>query len=196
MQGRTAVRPLQLLRIQSMDKPKHKPEHMLMQAIGFSEEDLEANREGHITKRQRVRLNAKRTSWGLRSALAVGIMLFLCASAIIDGNRIGDTVESRVAIIALICIIGGTAIIYTRLRGGYFNSDLRKGDVHIIEDRVVLDVSSQGNRGDSYSVRIDETTFAVNKPIFLAFKNGDPYRIYYAPHSKTILSAEWLRDDG
>jgi hypothetical protein len=38
--------------------------------------------------------------------------------------------------------------------------------------------------------------FAINKPIFLAFKNGDPYRIYYAPHSKTLLSAEWLRDEG
>jgi hypothetical protein len=31
--------------------------------------------------------------------------------------------------------------------------------------------------------------------VFLSFKNGDPYRIYYAPATKLILSAEWLRDD-
>ncbi len=178
-----------------MEKPKHKPEHLLMGAIGFTEEELEANREGYMSKRQRSRLNAKHSSWGIRTILAVGITLFLCASAIIDGNRIGDTVESRVAIIGFICIVGGTAIIYTRLKGANFTADLRKGDIHIIEGRVVLDVSNQGNRGDFYTVRVEDTTFATNKPIFLAFKNGDPYRIYYAPHSKTILSAEWLRDE-
>ena len=33
---------------------------------------------------------------------------------------------------------------------------------------------------------------SINKDVFLAFKNGDPYAIYYAPYSKTLLSAEWL----
>jgi hypothetical protein len=178
-----------------MEKPKSKPEHMLMQAIGFTEEDLEANREGYMSKRQRSRLYAKRSSWGIRTILAVGITLFLCVSAIIDGNRIGDTVSSRLAIIGLICIVGGSAVVYTRLKGANFTADLWKGEIHIIEGRVVLDVSNQGNRGDFYTVRIDDTTFAINKPIFLAFKNDDPYRIYYAPRSKTILSAEWLRDE-
>ena len=37
-------------------------------------------------------------------------------------------------------------------------------------------------------------TIRTTKAVFLAFKNNDPYRIYYTVGSKTILSAEWLYD--
>ncbi|MBK8029121.1 MAG: hypothetical protein IPK17_06325 [Chloroflexi bacterium] len=47
----------------------------------------------------------------------------------------------------------------------------------------------------NYFVWLDGRKFKVQHDGFLAFKNGDPYRLYYTPHSHTILSAEWLRDD-
>jgi hypothetical protein len=45
------------------EKAKSKPEHLLMEAIGFTEEDLEANREGYMSKRQRARLDKDRNVW-------------------------------------------------------------------------------------------------------------------------------------
>ena len=93
-------------------------------------------------------------------------------------------------------IVTGVVVIGTWLKGAKFTADIRKGEVDVAEGRVILDVIGQGNSGNAYSARIENVTFAINKPIFLAFKNGDPYRIYYAPHSKTILSPEWLREEG
>jgi hypothetical protein len=176
------------------EKPKHKPEHLLMEALDFTDEDLAANREGYLTKRQLLRLSQRQNSWTMGVVLAAIGSVFLCAFAIMDGIRIGDTVSSRVGIIGLIAILAGGFVLYTWTKGARFAVDLRQGELEAVEGRVALDVISQGSSGNAYTVQIEDRTFAINKPIFLAFKNGDPYRIYYAPHSRTILSAEWLRE--
>lgn len=62
-----------------------------------------------------------------------------------------------------------------------------------VKGRVSLNIYEGKNGG--YSVAIDDIAFHVSSSVFLAFKNNDPYRIYYAPSSKVILSAEALRDE-
>jgi len=177
------------------EKQKSKPEHMLMEAIGFTEEDLAANREGYFTKRQRTRLSAKQSSWIILAFLIAVVGLFLAMFAVVDGVRTDATTARTVGLIFADLVVVAGLLSYIWLNWRRYNTDLRDTELRTVEGRVLLDVSHQGNSGNYYTVHVEDINFSINKPIFLAFKNGDPYHIYYAPHSKTILSAEWLREE-
>jgi hypothetical protein len=70
-------------------------------------------------------------------------------------------------------------------------------DVDAVEGLVNLRIKHHYLRPprSQYVIELEKLRFDTAHRIFLAFKNGDPYRIYYAPGSNTILSAEWLRND-
>jgi len=81
-------------------------------------------------------------------------------------------------------------------RRSLINADLRKGDVYVAEGLVSLHTIENRNKATvSYHAHVQEQHFKLSKTVFDAFIDGDPYAIYYAPHSKTPLSAEWLRAD-
>lgn len=47
---------------------------------------------------------------------------------------------------------------------------------------------------DQYNLKIGKLNFKIKKFGMLAFKNDEPYAIYYTPRTKILLSAEWLRE--
>ncbi len=75
-----------------------------------------------------------------------------------------------------------------------YQSDLDERIVYATEGRIRLVLDEERNNA-RYLVSVGSLTFVVGKQTFLAFKNGDPYRIYYAPNSKRIVAAEWLRGE-
>lgn len=169
------------------EKPKHKPEHRLEETIGFTEEDLVANREGKMSTAQYDKLRKElRTGVFAAAALVVmGVVAFfwltlagpeVCAPALVVG-----------AIPTLVAM-------FLSIRLGQKNRDRVLRQVRSVEGRVQLDVTSSG-QSSTLTIRVEGAKFRVNKATFLAFKNGDPYVIYYTPASKTILSAEWLREE-
>lgn len=171
-----------------MEKPKHKPEQMLMAAIGFTEDDLESNRQGVITAGQKARFNReyRKRAFSQLPCLA----LFACFTAMFLSAGLVSG-QLGLGVVLLLLIIG--FIVYQLRRREQGVTDMRGGDVQNIEGRVQLDATNMGNT-QRFIVSVLDQTFNVKKEIFLAFKNGDPYIIYYVPHSKTILSAEWLRE--
>lgn len=58
-----------------------------------------------------------------------------------------------------------------------------------IEGRINLNIN-----GRRFSIALDNQRFDLKQEAFLAFKNDDPYRLYFTPRTKILLSAEWLRD--
>lgn len=167
-----------------------------MSILRFTEEDLQANREGYLTKSQRSKLNRDRTSWKIFTALALGAIPFGTVMAILDGIRRHDTVASRIGIIGLICIVCSCIAVYVWLDIKRLDRDLHKGDVQVVEGRVQVGERLFRRRGTPrYYVSLQGISWNVGYIVSSAFKNGDPYAIYYAPHSKTILSAEWLRPE-
>ena len=62
------------------------------------------------------------------------------------------------------------------------------------ERLVDLSLNALQNTAE-YFLRVENMRFTIKQNAFLTFKNGDPYRLYYAPYSQQILSVEWLRDD-
>ncbi|HEX2908355.1 MAG TPA: hypothetical protein VHO69_15895 [Phototrophicaceae bacterium] len=175
-------------------KPVINHQQMLMDVIRFNDEDLEANRDGYMTQRQRSRLNDERFSFKLMGVLALVACPIFSIAAIIDGIQRHDTVASRVGIIGLICLVTAGITLYTWLRWRRFDRDLSKGEVAATQGLVRLGMSDR-SRSTTYMVTVDYVTLNISKRTFFTFKNGDPYCLYYTPYSRTLLSAEWLRED-
>jgi len=196
-------------------KSKHKPDELLMDAFGFDEDDLAANRAGKISARQRMALEggyryARYTNLS-RSLLGIGFTALLLMGGVLLGLQIAfqealELLLMQSSVQAGLCFIGvpllGLAALAVRdaLRQAnpLFN-DHKDGLVKHVEGRVRLDMipprqTSRTFKPPPLYLAIEDQGWRIDREQFLAFKNGDPYAVYFAPHSRTILSVEWLRD--
>jgi hypothetical protein len=165
-----------------MEKQKTKPEFLLQDAIGFSEDDLEANREGYLSIPQQAGMRSDHNFW--LCSMIVLIVIFAMFAVLGLSSRRHEAAQFLAFMMA--GVAGWAFMKWYRVRDD-MNTDLRA-----VEGRVKLDIGR--TKGEpKYSVEIDDVKFNVKKDVFLAFKNGDPYCIYYAPHTKRILSVDWLR---
>jgi hypothetical protein len=159
----------------------------LIHNFGFSLEELTANRDGYITKQQRQELERQRElRYRLRPVIPV-VAVVIALYAVVDGIRIHDTLASRIGIVGLISILAGIAffIVHSQYRG--LKADLYKGDVTSVEG--ILRKPEIRWRG-TYILQIQKLRFNVSRELYGVFDVGIIYRIYYAPHSKMILSVE------
>src|SRR5690348_4506336 len=100
-------------KVKEKQHPLNDPQVQLMSALEFTVEDLQANREGYLTKTQRSKFNQDRKM--LRMYLL--LVLFVAAPiatlwAINDGIHLHDTLNSRVAIVTVIWIVAFGIAIY------------------------------------------------------------------------------------
>jgi hypothetical protein len=167
---------------------KYKPEQQLADAIGFTEADLNSNRDGALSMAQRWKLHDEGGK-ALRLALAalVGGLLFAVLLMVFSRSPGMATMNTFI-------VLGAAGLF---LYGGWrwlgYSADTKTVPAEL-EGRVKLDANDGGRSGVTFTIQVEGVTFPVKKNVFLAFKNGDPYRIYYAPRSKKLLSAEWLRE--
>jgi hypothetical protein len=63
------------------------------------------------------------------------------------------------------------------------------GDVSKIEGHAAL-VRVPGGEEDRYYLQIGQLKFEVKFEQLRTFHDGEHYRVYYAPNSRTLLSAE------
>ncbi|MBZ0293784.1 MAG: hypothetical protein K8L99_14550 [Anaerolineae bacterium] len=163
----------------------------LMNALDFTPQELEANKEGYLTKRQRHRLSDERSFWRFFDRLIKAASPILIILAALDGIRIGDTISSRAVIISLMCIITFTLLLYIGTRWRKLDKDLSKGDVTAVEGIVKLTRFRKRN-GMAYRIYIHQEYFDVPGHIYIAFEQGKSYALYFTPHSRTLISAEQL----
>ena len=173
---------------------KHqKYEDHLMQAIGFDEADLEANRAGELSEQQTG--DARQSDrWLRRMNWAVVLMLVVGGIWVwLDGVS-GQSFLTAIVEFAGIGLVTFAVIRYFAFRRRQEAKFLAANPIPVVEGRIQLDFHTS-RYGSWYRLLVADMRFDVTKQAFLAFKNGDPYRIYYAPHTKRILSVEWLRED-
>ena len=190
-----------------MEKVKSRPtsewlatQKALMSAIGFNEDDLEANRGGYMSKKQRAMLSRDRADW--LNWLSVIIVVVAGSFVFLLFNSLRESPESFgnfVRMIGFFCLVGGLLSFFMWNKYFRLNDDLHKGDVFIAEGSATIYIAkSQDKYSEVYTYHVDiqDQCFTVDQAVYAAFKYGEPYAIYYAPFSKTILSAEWLRRNG
>jgi hypothetical protein len=197
-----------------LDKAKGTPkydswsqQYALIKAIGFTYDDLDANRGGYMSKKQRAALSKERQF--LLYTITIGVVGIAILYAIILLRNVieGREISYNIVLIAFIFFVPVLGFLFTWFKRNQLNADLYKGTVYVVEGVISLHVKRLGdygfimtmrndrNQAIYYDLYIQDEKFRVEKPVFEAFVDGEPYAIYYTPHSKTILSAEWLRED-
>lgn len=158
----------------------------LMAALNFTEIDLNANRTGDISLAQADRL---RRTWQrtLATSLAVLIGVGLAAALFLYfGQRQQTFILSFIGIVLTVV----NAYVMGRLVQARFRYTGDRRPPVIVQDGVIERVLRVVGRGRLYLLKIDGRELYVTRPIFNAFEDGKRYRLYRAPASKTILSAE------
>ena len=174
-----------------MDKPKLNLSDALMHALEFNAGDLEANRKGVLSEWQIHCLRGKRnkqTRVFLMRVIGASLLVFWC---MLSANV--DFMEPKTLLIPV--VVAGSGFLYSSSplnRGLFLHRDANRGKVGKEEGPIRLDIMGK----ERYAVYVGPQRFDVSKEVFLAFKNNDPYRLYYTPYSNTLVSAEWLYDGG
>ncbi len=181
-----------------MTQIKRKPQSPppLSTVLKFNDDDLAANRDGYMTVRQRSRLQQE-TRRFVQKHVAVGlsILLFFGCLLVILFQSASISQINLMTICTLILGITLTLaqpgfLFYKALgRRRAVRADLYKGSVAVTEGLVALTIYQRG-RYSGLEISVGGEAFKVDSDVFVAFKNGEPYAIYYAPHSRTLLAAE------
>ena len=158
-----------------------------MAAMNFTQADLHANRQGHLSQAQAERIKRTRRRHTLMAA-GLFLTLALAATALIFmGQQNRNVILSAAGVLLTVInavLMGGIGRSYIRI-----DSDLRAGGVETLAGEVER-VLRRGRQQDHYLLRINDISLAVTQDIFLAFKHNAPYRIYRTRLSGALLSAE------
>lgn len=175
-----------------MDKLKIDPSYTLMQALEYDSNDLKANRDGELGAWQISRLRRmQRKQLGSFSTRLTWALVFLFMGIL--SAKVNPLANAESVLVFLIVMVGGFLYSSRPLSVGFLlYRDERRGKINVVEGHIRLDIIEK----DKYAVSMGEERFDVSKETFLAFKNNDPYWLYYVPFSDTLVAAEWLYDGG
>jgi hypothetical protein len=172
---------------QSQLLEQEKPKERLQRALGFTLEALQINAAGRITASQRGRLLNTAGCWfGLSIVAAFGWVVNLES---IQHPQTNADLGSAILVLLVLALL----FAWGMSKGIPLSVDVIQGTVRSYEGYIELAISDRG-KVTHYQVQAGDTVFRVSKSVFLAFKNDEPYTIYYLPRSKRILSAEWMRN--
>jgi len=172
----------------------------LKQLYDFTEADLEANRQGDLTPRQRLVLRGKQK--GNQIGAAVLFLLFLGMTllgiyqlAMYFMNPIG----SLPTLWALLAVFGAILTLViplaSRRESNTLESDLKTGRVEQMagmgwrEKRVVR--TRNGGKQTYYYVRVGQFNMGmVTEDVYEAYLSEHYYRLYYLPRSRRVVAVE------
>lgn len=152
--------------------------NVLHEGYGFDDDGLEANVQGTLSEGQRQSIMWRVGFLGV--LLLVLAILVAYITSIIDQSS------------AILVLLGsGFIMLYVLVTLIILAIEWRNNRVAFVEGIISLDAYNAGRRV-YYRVDIANERLPLSKYQFLAFKNRDPYRIYYLPTSKRVMSAERL----
>ena len=156
-------------------------------ALGFTADDLDANRKGQLSHSQIEQLKRLRRRKTLAAA-ALFVALVLASTILVYIGQINRSVIlfGAGAVLTLINAfgVGRAGRAYMRVGG-----DLRSGQVEALVGDVER-VLRRGRAIDSFLLRISGAELNVSEEVFMGFRHEAPYRIYRTSYSRLLLSAE------
>lgn len=179
-------------------------EDRLMSKLGFSADELTANREGYMTEAQRERLCRELMPYG-SLVMGLSITTLLIVSYFLIQWLLGlSDLNDKGATLIILVIVGVIGIPGALLERGIHQRrtrlDLHKGIVKSACGLAQLEIGWRVmgitiRTRNRHQLTIDGVRFGVSENVLLAFHAGTSYCVYYAPHQKIILSAEGVYAD-
>lgn len=164
----------------------------LRRSIGFDLSDLEANRRGVLTRRQMVHLLPGLLKVFAGSLAVYGFAAFLLYSLMFRGGQFRFQPLVLIEILACMAVPGFLAfglILFARSVA----LDILEHRVLSIEGigRIPIERQRDGSGvKSSRCISIGGARFEVRSAAITCFGEGLVYRVYFAPHSGTLLSIE------
>jgi uncharacterized membrane protein len=165
-----------------IDKP-----NALASALDFNSDDLQVNRSGMISERQRARLRASRSRAALLSVLAL-VVIGLVAAGVLFLAQQG---KSWIALLIGIALTVVNALIMGRMVQNWLRTagDLQRAEVQTLSGVVTRTVRVIG-RAVIYVLAIDGRELIIPKEVFNAIADGSRWRLYRAAQTGTLLAGE------
>ncbi len=174
----------------------------LSDAFDFTAEDLDANRRGIITPRQRARLQGMgRGISGCSMQGLIGMMILVVVMGAFISYGYLSNGATRAQILGdpanLVILLAAFAIPIAIMLGAYFASRQRAnqlGDaaVRVAEGNATVKRTTSAHGGAVYVIKIGTRKFNFLEEYGTLFKQGASYRVYYAKAGpyEPILSIE------
>jgi hypothetical protein len=165
------------------------PTSTLMDIMGFTKVDLEANQQGNLSSAQADKLKRSRQRNTIIGAVLFFVFVIVATVMIFLGQQNENSILSLVgAVLAMI-----NAIMIGMIGRSYMRTsvDLRDGNVEMLEGELER-IVRPGRQQDSYLLRIDDASLYVTKDVFIQFRHEATYRLYRSRISGVLLSAEPL----
>ncbi len=187
----------------------------LMQAMGFTEEELAANRQGQLSPRQQA--NLKETGTKMRASaprytvmggvVIVGLFIFFVVVGLTQFSSVAQALQVVPFLsIPILIILGAVAYQVYRYQRVVQQTSSGNAPVKRYSGKVKLVIvnygmtlgglasSAMGYDPRQYKLQIGGTTFYPPGPVFTAFQNGQKYNVYAtrAAYYPQILSAEGI----
>ncbi|MBC8171024.1 MAG: hypothetical protein H7X77_05115 [Anaerolineae bacterium] len=161
-------------------------ERALMDALGFTAEDLQANRGGQLSAAQRQKL-AQRTLFMAGVALVAGIVFLLSYNSLPDA---GGAAPSPLVTFGLLPIsLAVLAFALFELFGAFMK--LQRNSISTARGNAEIEIDASARRLFG-KLTVGKFTMFVPKTQLVAFHPGEPYAIYYTSYPKQIVSAEFM----
>lgn len=163
-----------------------------MRALGFGWDDLEANRAGALSKRQRRRLMSVRAG---QTLMIVGILLvmplFLApwlqrVAGVLAG--VLSPVTGSFLLMSGIALLPLVGIWWAARRLNALNADLEGGTVEALSGQITR-LRQPGGVG---LITLGGGRWHVTRRVYDALCDNTRYRLYVSPRARVLLSAEPL----
>lgn len=189
---------------QNLNAKQRRQRQSLQRAFQFDEEDLEANHNNYLSKKQRALLKGNsRSNIVLRWIIPFGILSIFILTVFSQSPLKGKPDIFGLSSVLLVVALIPFYLFYGVPRSyGDLKYDLHKGEITFVEG--VFQWSFQRNistfRGSSFPIHSivvgkthfpDYTTY-MSIDLVKGFVPEQIYRVYYLPYSRTIISAEWV----
>lgn len=160
----------------------------LARALGFSPDDLEANRAGQLSPMQDYRLRLRRRRIAFIGALLVLGLAFVATVFLYLGGQDGSTILTVIGIGLTLC---NAALLGVFARGWLrVNADIQRGEVVALSGEMQRVIKPVSRQVFNYVVRVGQAELFVSKEAFEAFGHTQQPVLYRVPYSGTLLSAE------
>ena len=182
----------------------------LMNAVPFTAEELNTNRNGTISEAQRARLGKQ--AGGTQAATLVMFVIFILIIAGIFAylfvfTHTGDSMlkmftqdPTTLPIVGAVLGVVALIIIFSFLRTLMRTSDLRRGKVSVAQGKAKMSstrmtVGLVVTVATSYELKIGRVKFYVPRGVFDNIIEGAVYRIYYIKNNPihAVLSLEEVK---
>ena len=158
----------------------------LMKVMGFTQIDLEANREGNLSPGQADKLKQARKRNTIIGTALFFVLVIVATILIFIGQQNQSLILSAVG--GLITVIN--AVMMGMIGRSYLktSADLRDGNVEMLQGELER-VVRPGRQRDNYLLRIDGVSLYVTKEIFIQFRHEATYRhLSYSLVSSGVVS--------